>query len=97
MSQEAFNTARSAILSLKQHRATPINPLGFEFVDTHVLHFPNGAHHLGATFQELKGAPEVVRVRTSNWRFEDEVDAVFTREEAREMYRKLVRVGFVAF
>lgn len=98
MSQEAFNTARAAILSLKQHRATPINPFGWDFVDNHVLHFPgDNPHHLGATFQEMKGAPEVLRVRTSNYSREDEVDAVFTREEAREMYRKLIRVGFVAF
>lgn len=64
---------------------------------THKLEFKNIGHNISVSFTEVKDHPEVMIVRSTNWRYEDEPTGVFDIDECRTFYVTLVRAGFTAF
>lgn len=58
------------------------------------MEYPNEWRHLEAIFLKVPTHPELVRVRTFNWRAEDEVSGYFPRKRAEMFYRHLVKLGF---
>jgi len=50
---------------------------------------------VSATFEHVKGHPEWVRIRATNWRCEDEPNGVFAVADARRMWHDMLRAGFV--
>ena len=63
----------------------------------HKLEFHNIGHNISVSFAEVKDRPDVMIVRSTNWRYEDEPTGVFDIDECRAFYITLVRNGFTAF
>jgi hypothetical protein len=57
------------------------------------LTFP-GPYLVAVTFYRVDGRPDLMRVRSSNWRTQDEPNGIFRIEDCREFYRRLRRAGF---
>ena len=64
---------------------------------THKLEFENIGHNISVSFTKVKGHPELIIVRSTNWRYEDEPTGVCAVEDCRAFYVTLVRAGFTAF
>ena len=64
---------------------------------THKVEFHNIGHSISVSFTEVKDRPDVMIVRSTNWRYEDEPTGVFDIDECRAFYITLVRNGFTAF
>lgn len=56
---------------------------------------PGDGWVVAVSFATVKGHPEWVRVRSTNWRCEDEPNGVFAVEDARDFYKRLLRAGCV--
>jgi hypothetical protein len=57
------------------------------------LTFP-GPYLVAVTFYRVDGRPDLMRVRSTNWRPQDEPNGIFRIEDCREFYRRLRRAGF---
>jgi hypothetical protein len=57
------------------------------------LTFP-GPYLVAVTFYRVDGRPDLMRVRSTNWRTQDEPNGIFRIEDCREFYRRLRRSGF---
>lgn len=54
-------------------------------------------HTVSITFTTLRDHPEKMRVSCSNGSAEDEHNAIFSRNDCRAFYKRLIKAGFVAF
>lgn len=57
------------------------------------LTFP-GPYLVAVTFYRVEGRADLMRVRSTNWRAQDEPNGIFRIEDCREFYRRLRRAGF---
>ena len=57
------------------------------------LTFP-GPYLVAVTFYRVEERPDLMRVRSTNWRTQDEPNGIFRIEDCREFYRRLRRAGF---
>lgn len=57
------------------------------------LTFP-GPYLVAVTFYRVEERPDLMRVRSTNWRTQDEPTGIFRIEDCREFYRRLRRAGF---
>ena len=57
------------------------------------LTFP-GPYLVAVTFYRVDGRPDLMRVRSTNWRTQDEPNGIFRIEDCREFYRRLRKAGF---
>ena len=57
------------------------------------LTFP-GPYLVAVTFYRVEGRPDLMRVRSTNWRMQDEPNGIFRIEDCREFYRQLRMAGF---
>jgi hypothetical protein len=92
-----MNDAHSKASSLVAHwRPKPIlevreaRTIEHEFFK---LTFP-GPYLVAVTFYRVEGRPDLMRVRSTNWRAQDEPNGIFRIEDCREFYRLLRRAGF---
>lgn len=65
--------------------------------NSHGLKSPHAGHVVSITFIELEGYPELMRVYSTNWRCEDEPNAIYRKDDCRAFYRQLIKAGFVVF
>lgn len=63
--------------------------------ETHILTSPHRGHMVQVSFTTLPLRTDLMIVRSSNWRAEDEVRGVYAIAKARDMYRQLLQAGFV--
>jgi hypothetical protein len=94
--RDARFNAESAIKSILTNPHGE-NAFGMEFEEYFGLQYPNPFHVISATFQKVKGRPDIIRIRTTFWRAENEVWDAYPIEDARAFYRKLVEAGFRPF
>lgn len=57
----------------------------------------NPFHSVWVSFRRVAGRPGLMRIHSGNWRCEDEVNGVYTIQDARLFYRALAAAGFIAF
>jgi hypothetical protein len=50
---------------------------------------------VAVTFTALPSYPQWMRVRSTNWRCEDEPNGIFDRDECRKFCERLIAAGFV--
>ena len=61
----------------------------------HVLRSPYDGYTVSVSFSTYADHPDLVRVRSTNWRCEHEPSGIVSREDARRFYRALLDAGFV--
>lgn len=61
------------------------------------LDFPNPSYTIRVYFSKIKHMPHAMRIRSTNWRCEDEPNGVFSIEESRQFYQDLIAHGFLTF
>jgi hypothetical protein len=49
--------------------------------------------HIQVTFSKVKDFPEMIRIRATNWRCEDEPNGLYAITDARRFYRELLEAG----
>lgn len=49
--------------------------------------------YIAATFSSVIGFPEMIRIRSTNWRAEDEPNGLYALEDARRFYGDLLKAG----
>ena len=59
------------------------------------LKSPEKGYRVSVTFSKYKDHPEYIRIRSTNWRCEDEPSGIFRIEDAREFYIKLKKAGLI--
>ena len=52
-------------------------------------------HYISASFTEVKGHTEMIRIRAFNWRCEDEPNGLYAKADARRFYAQLISGGFI--
>lgn len=62
--------------------------------NSHALRKDIGYTTVSASFMAVKDHPELIRVSTRYWRGENEVNAVYPIQEARDFYARLLKAGF---
>ena len=60
------------------------------------LRFPGQGYEIAVYFRHVKDHPELMRIRSTNWRCEHEPNGIFRIEDCRRFYKTLVKEGFVA-
>ena len=71
---------------------TPDDPSSTEW---HSLRGMSGPNEVRISFGLVPGRPEVVRVRSTNWRCEHEPHGFMLRESARRLYQECLDCGMV--
>jgi hypothetical protein len=70
--------------------------LGWKESDTyHALRSPFEGYAVRVSFSTFDDQPDHIRIRSTNWRCEHEPNGVYSKEDARKFYRKLLDAGFV--
>jgi len=104
--RNAHTAAASAVRQFGWNTKTVANPFTMdddgEFVyqqaESHRLEFPlqeeQLGHYISVSFGTVKGHPEMIRVRSSNYRAEDEPNGLYATEDARRFYAQLLKAGF---
>lgn len=64
---------------------------------SHRLKSPHEGYAIAVSFTELKDHPGKMLVQATNWRAEDEPNAIYSREDCRAFWKDLTAAGFVAF
>jgi hypothetical protein len=62
--------------------------------ETRTLRSPHSGYLVEVRFAGFTEKPEFVRVRSTNWRAEDEPNGIFHRADACAFYRELLAAGF---
>lgn len=72
-------------------------PAGYKYPEsegaTHVLEFDNGSRIIKVWFTEVIGFPDLMRIRSQNWRVEHEPSGFISRVKARQLYRQCLDAG----
>ena len=102
---ESASDARQAIISFARTAKTVASSLAmsdngaflFQLTgDSWTLEYPTpGSHYKAVYFSKIAGHPEMVRITSSNYSCEDEVNGLYSRTDARAFYVKLIKAGFV--
>jgi hypothetical protein len=58
------------------------------------LLWPGEGFKISVRFYYVKNHPEWMRIRSTNWRCENEPNGIYRISEARQFYRSLLRAGF---
>lgn len=65
--------------------------------NSHTLVFPlekgRLGHYIGVSFSKVKGHPEMIRIRATNYRAEDEPNGLYNITDARRFYAELLTAG----
>lgn len=84
---------RNVAASLYEHKLVDGVSHRLQFVDV----VDRNGHTVIVSFHPVQGHPEWMRVMSSNWRYEDEPNDIYSIGECRAFYRDLVAAGFEAF
>jgi len=69
--------------------------MDWEEADSFTLVSPDKGYRVSVTFSTYREHPEYIRIRSTNWRCEDEPSGIFHKKDAREFYQKLKAAGLV--
>lgn len=92
-----FLTHSRASRLVRSWRAKPVgNSLQYTVDDSrpgYTLRFPGEGYLVQVSFHHVEGHPELMRVRSTNWRAEDEPNGVYKVEDCRQFWAELRRAG----
>ncbi len=86
------NTVRNLKLA---HIKAPAGEDSIRSTTTHTLKSPHPGYLVAVTFSEMQNQPNLMRIRSTNWSAEHEPYGIVTKANARAIYRRLLRAGFI--